>query len=102
MALDDEKRQRNELIHLCLFFIPPHRLKSADLDLMKRLHKRVPLIVVIAKSDTMTVAESKDYKEEVRSTLEAEGINTFTFRPKSIKEVEDLHLAQPAPKSSSA
>lgn len=101
MPLDDEKRLRNELIHLCLFFIPAHRLKATDLELMRRLHERVPLVVVIAKSDTMTIPESKKYKEEVSTELQKQGITTFTFDSKSIKDVESLHRAQPSPKSSS-
>ena len=66
MPLDDEKKYWNELVHLCLFFISPHRMKRADLELMRRLHTLVPLVVVIAKSDTMTRAETLDFKESVR------------------------------------
>ena len=54
-SLDDEKKYYNELVHLCLFFITPHRMKRVDVELMRRLHALVPLVVVIAKSDTMTV-----------------------------------------------
>ena len=41
-------------MHLCLFFISPHQLKRADVDLMRRLHALVPLVVVIAKSEYAT------------------------------------------------
>ena len=59
-------------VHLCLFFVAPHRMKLADVALMKRLHRLVPLVVVIGKSDTMTTDETRKYKEEVRRLLEKE------------------------------
>jgi len=94
MPLDDEKKYWNELVHLCLFFISPHRMKRADVDLMKRLHALVPLVVVVAKSDTMTTAEALWFKERVRQQLKDERIATFTFQPRMIKEVEALHISQ--------
>lgn len=94
MPLDDEKKYWNELVHLCLFFISPHRMKRADLELMRRLHTLVPLVVVIAKSDTMTRAETLDFKESVRRQLQGpDGVNTFTFDAALIKDVEARHAA---------
>jgi len=97
MPLDDEKKYWNELVHLCLFFISPHRMKRADVELMKRLHALVPLVVVIAKSDTMTTAETRAFKHEVRQLLRAEQVSIFTFDQRKIKEVEALHTAHASP-----
>ena len=94
MPLDDEKKYWNELVHMCLFFIPPHRMKRADLDLMKRLHTLLPIVVVIAKSDTMTKAETRDFKNEVCRQLKDEGIDAFHFSMTKIREVEMLHMEQ--------
>lgn len=91
MPLDDEKKYWNDLVHMCLFFIPPHRMKRADVDLMKRLHALVPLVVVIAKSDTMKKAETKKFKETVRAQLAEEGIKPFYFGMDKIREVEARH-----------
>jgi septin family protein len=43
-----------------------NRLKTLDIEIMKRLHLRVNLIPVIAKSDTMTEEEIKAFKRRVR------------------------------------
>ncbi|KOO33138.1 cbn-unc-59 protein, partial [Chrysochromulina tobinii] len=72
LPLDDEKKYWNELVHLCLFFVPPHRMKRADVELMTRLHELVPLVVVIAKADTMTKSETREFKAEVRQQLQSE------------------------------
>jgi len=95
MPLDEEKKFWNDLVHLCLFFISPHRMKRADLELMRRLHTLVPLVVVIAKSDTMTKAETLEFKESVRKQLQGpEGVQTFTFPPAMIKQVEERHTTE--------
>ena len=35
LSLDDERKYWNDLVHLCLFFVPPHRMKRADITLMR-------------------------------------------------------------------
>lgn len=94
MSLDKERMYWNDLVHLCLFFISPHRMKRADVDLMLRLHSLVPLVVVIAKSDTMTREETREFKTRVAKQLGDEGVTTFSFDQKMVKEVEELHIAQ--------
>jgi len=91
MPLDDEKKLWNDLVHLCLFFVSPHRMKRADVELMRRLHTLVPLVVVVAKADTMTKAETERFKQEIRSQLSQQGVRTFAFENARIKEVEELH-----------
>ena len=90
MPLNEEKKLWNGLVHLCLFFIPPHRMKRADVELMQRLHTLVPLVVVIAKSDTMTTEETWKFKHQVRDQLK-QHVSTFHFNDRSLKEVEQLH-----------
>ena len=71
--LDQENRvNRSKIsdtrVNACLYFIAPtgHSLKALDIEFMKRLHKKVNLIPVIAKSDTMTNEEIAAFKERVR------------------------------------
>ena len=54
-------------IHACVFFIQPtgHALKPLDIEVMKRLHTKVNLIPVIAKSDTLTDEEITAFKQRV-------------------------------------
>ena len=66
-------------------------MKRADVELMRRLHDLVPLVVVIAKADTMTTAETRKFKNDVCRQLAAEQVRTFTFDPRTIKDVEALH-----------
>ena len=61
---------------------------------MKRLHKLVPLVVVIAKSDTMTTAETQEFKVRVREQLRKEEIHTFSFSSRAIKKVEAAHRVE--------
>jgi septin 7 len=58
-------------IHACVFFIQPtgHSLKPLDIEVMKRLHTKVNLIPVIAKSDTLTDEEITAFKHRVRIPL---------------------------------
>lgn len=54
-------------VHCCLYFIAPsgHGLKPLDVEFMQRLGDKVNIIPVIAKADTMTPEECKDFKEQV-------------------------------------
>lgn len=68
-------------VHCCLYFVPPygHSLRQMDLELMRRLHRKVNIVVVIAKADTLTQNELKVLKENILNDLEANGIQTYQF-----------------------
>ena len=68
-------------VHACLYFLAPHRLKDVDIEFMKRLHKCVNLIPVIAKADTMTSAELAEYKQLIIDRLQQTGIRTYPELP---------------------
>eukprot|EP00967_Tisochrysis_lutea_P056217 scaffold70961_cov26-Tisochrysis_lutea.AAC.1 len=76
------------LVHCCLYFIAPHRLKYIDLAFMRRLHKWVNIVPIIAKSDTMTTKEKDEFKEHVRKTLEDEEIELYAFDQDIIQKME--------------
>lgn len=63
---------KNDLLSLC--FLP--RLKPLDIEFMKRLHEKVNIIPLIAKSDTMTVEECVQFKHQVCVSTTSEDINT--------------------------
>ena len=54
-------------VHACVYFIQPtgHSLKPLDIEVMRRLHTKVNLIPVIAKSDTLTDEEITSFKARV-------------------------------------
>lgn len=66
-------------IHACLFFIEPtgHSLKPLEIEFMKRLHQRVNLIPVIAKSDTLTEQEVISFKKRILDDIAFNCIDIF-------------------------
>jgi len=66
-------------IHACIYFITPtgHALKPLDIELMRRLHTRVNLIPVIAKSDTLTEEEIRVFKERILADIQFNNIQIY-------------------------
>ena len=54
-------------MHACLYFIAPtgHGLKPLDVEVMKKIHKKVNIIPVIGKADSCTVKEVNMFKTKV-------------------------------------
>jgi septin family protein len=68
-------------IHVCLYFICPtgHSLKSLDLLMMKNLDKKVNIIPVIAKADTIAKNELIKFKQKIMSDLTENNVNIYQF-----------------------
>uniref|UniRef100_A0AAY4DYG1 Septin n=1 Tax=Denticeps clupeoides TaxID=299321 RepID=A0AAY4DYG1_9TELE len=68
-------------VHVCLYFIAPsgHSLKSLDLVTMKKLDRKVNVIPVIAKSDTISRAELHSFKMKIMSELVSSGVQIYQF-----------------------
>lgn len=66
-------------IHACLYFIEPtgHSLKPVDIEFMRRLHTKVNLIPIIAKSDTMTDDEVLQFKSRILSDIAHHHIDIY-------------------------
>lgn len=66
-------------IHACVFFIQPtgHSLKPLDIEVMKRLHTKVNLIPVIAKSDTLTDEEIAAFKRRILADIQHHKVQIF-------------------------
>ncbi|KAL0951318.1 hypothetical protein HGRIS_008024 [Hohenbuehelia grisea] len=66
-------------VHACLYFIQPtgHSLKQIDIEFMRRLHTKVNLIPIIAKSDTMTDEEIVEFKERILNDIAHHNIHIF-------------------------
>nr|VZI38269.1 unnamed protein product [Spirometra erinaceieuropaei] len=101
-----------QLIHACFYFIEPtgHGLRLVDLKAMRHLCDKVNLIPLIAKADTMTAEECRDFKSIVKEQFQREGIHTYDFplsaltaekardadeQKSSLSEVRTLRLRQP-------
>ncbi|MCJ1278282.1 hypothetical protein MMC21_006097 [Puttea exsequens] len=66
-------------VHACVYFIQPtgHSLKLLDIEVMRRLHTKVNLIPVIAKSDTLTDEEITSFKSRILTDINHNGIQIF-------------------------
>ena len=82
-------RLQDPLVHACLYFIAPHRLKHIDIAFMRALHKKVNIVPLIGKSDTMTTKEKEEFKQEVREALQREAIEVYTFEQALVRGMEE-------------
>ncbi|KAI8847012.1 Septin-domain-containing protein [Chytridium lagenaria] len=102
----NRKKITDTRVHACLYFVAPtgHSLKPLDVEFMKRLHHRVNLIPVIAKSDTLTEDEIKAFKikdlgrhqRQQDSNLPAP-LPTRSTIPRPFKRTRTLLAAFPLP-----
>ena len=72
--------RRAERIHVCLYLVAPttRALKAHDRHVLQLLHRRVSLLPVIAKADTVTDAERAECKAAVADQLRLAGIECYT------------------------
>ncbi|CAL1529119.1 unnamed protein product [Lymnaea stagnalis] len=68
-------------VHCCLYFIAPtgHGLKPLDVEFMKRLHDKVNIIPLIAKADTLTPDECREFKKTVLNEIAQHKIRIYEF-----------------------
>ncbi|CAB3239898.1 unnamed protein product [Arctia plantaginis] len=83
-------------VHCCLYFIAPsgHGLKPLDVEFMQRLGDKVNIIPVIAKADTMTPEECKDFKEQIMKELNQHKIKIYDFPESTGEEGEGADAAR--------
>lgn len=67
-------------------------LRQMDLDMMRRLHKKVNIVIVITKADTLTQAEVKKLKANIMRDIEANGIQVYKFPECDSDEEEEFKL----------
>ncbi|ORX99589.1 putative cell division control protein CDC3 [Basidiobolus meristosporus CBS 931.73] len=79
----NRSKMEDNRVHACIYFISPtgHALKPLDIEFMRRLHTRVNLIPVIAKSDTLTEDEIKAFKERILEDIQHHKIKIFQPSP---------------------
>nr|CAH0110164.1 unnamed protein product [Daphnia galeata] len=68
-------------VHCCLYFIPPYGrgLRMLDVAAMRKLHKKVNLVPVIGKADSLTTAELSRFKSQVLQELKQYEIQIYQF-----------------------
>lgn len=50
-----------------------------DLDLIRRLHKKVNIVLVVGKADALTTTEIRKLKESILQDLENQSIQLYQF-----------------------
>nr|XP_033819080.1 septin-12 isoform X3 [Geotrypetes seraphini] len=93
MVIQRKRRIPDSRIHCCIYFVPPtgHWLRPLDVEFMKRLSKIVNIVPVIAKSDTLTLEEREEFKQQIRKDLQAYGISVYPQRELD-EDLEDALL----------
>lgn len=61
-----------------------------DIDVMRRLHKKVNIVIVITKADTLTTSEVKRLKANILRDIEANGIQLYKFPECDSDEDDDF------------
>lgn len=54
-------------------------LRQLDLEFMKRLHRKVNIVPVIGKADTLTAGEVKRLKERIMADIEDHQVSHFSI-----------------------
>ena len=67
------------LLSLFSVSLLPRRLRQLDLEVLKRLHRKVNVVPVIAKADTLTTYEVKKLKERILADIEEHEIQIYQF-----------------------
>ena len=67
------------LVNLCLYMVSPGRLLEIDKMFLKQIQQEIPVVVVIAKGDTLTDVELASYRSFIRSTFQNEKIMAYSF-----------------------
>ncbi|XP_039753031.1 septin-2 isoform X2 [Pararge aegeria] len=77
----NRRHMQDNRVHCCLYFVPPwaHSLRQVDLEMMRRLHRKVNIVVVIAKADSLTSAEVKRLKTRILNDLDEHQIQVYQF-----------------------
>ncbi|CAG0879593.1 unnamed protein product [Darwinula stevensoni] len=77
----NRKSIQDNRVHCLLYFIPPYGrgLRQLDVEVMKKIHKRVNLVPVIAKADMLTQPEVKFLKECIKRDIKEHHIKIYKF-----------------------
>lgn len=79
-------------VHCCLYFISPygHGLKPGDIQVLKKLHHKVNIVPLIAKSDMLTKTEQKRLKQRIIEEIDNNDIHIYEFPDCDSDEDDDF------------
>lgn len=93
----DRKKLSDNRIHCCLYFLNPSNkgICPLDIEAMQEISKRVNLIPVIAKADSIGSYSIISFKEDVKRIISAQGIRICAFLDESDPECKTLIKESP-------
>lgn len=75
--MPNEGAQGMRPVDVVLYVFAPHRCKEIDMHFLRLLSKRVEVVPILAKADTMTSLELARFKQEVTDALANAGITVL-------------------------
>ncbi|EDO15561.1 hypothetical protein Kpol_1042p22 [Vanderwaltozyma polyspora DSM 70294] len=77
----DRIKLRDKRVHCCLYFIEPTNkgLSTLDVVTMKELSKRVNVIPIIAKADSLPKSHLTNFNREIRQIIDVQNIKICNF-----------------------
>ncbi|KAJ6217426.1 hypothetical protein RDWZM_008583 [Blomia tropicalis] len=71
----------DQRVHCCLYFISPtgRAMKQIDINFMEKLHRKSPIIPLIAKADSLTKNDLSKFKQKILETMDSVGIQMYPF-----------------------
>jgi septin family protein len=64
-------------VDIVLYVFAPHRCKEIDMHFLRLLSKRVEIVPILAKADTMTTRELAKFKQEVSDAIADAGVTVL-------------------------
>lgn len=98
--IQEEQPMRHQIkdnrVHVCIYFISPTNtpLNTLDIECMREIAKRVTLIPVIARSDTLNRDELINFKSIINKTLKENEIDVYRHL-RDTNVVEKLNVYSP-------
>ena len=81
-----DDRSGDTRVHCLFYFFSPHRVEPIDIEFLRHVNRRVPIVPIIAKSDTLTSWELAEQLHKIQSQLNDAGIKCFDFQEDDIDE----------------
>lgn len=88
----DRKKAKDTRVHCCFYFIPPYvrGLRPIDIQTMLALQKRVNIIPIISKADSLTKSELLSLKDKIMNDIEKYDIHIYDFPLADSDDDEDF------------
>jgi len=60
---------KNRMLHVCLFFLTPQRIRHIDLRALELMAKILPIVLICSRADSYELEEKRSYSNSLLSSL---------------------------------